>query len=153
MGLLDRVQQVVAEVSGFAGGVQTVVRNVGSHLKQDFMEAGFTLQAQIARTITSLFDDAMKPLLHDCVSKFGQEGLDRAVREDRNLVGMMYKYRPSYLRYVHQARRIRSFVTWDDQRFAGELQAYLEDQGLHVDPAAYEWLVRTVRRFHDEIYG
>jgi len=128
-----------------------------------YQHASSGLQAQIAETITGLVERAMRPIMLKYIDGsfrmstgevlHGQSAFDRIVREDKDILVLIEKYRPSYLFYLDKARGVKRYINWDSVEFASNLQAYLAENGIRVDREGYEYLVRTVDRFRDRIYS
>lgn len=137
--------------------------DVRSYLSKAYRHASSGLQQQIAETITGLVERAMRPILMRYINGTfkmstgetlqGQSAFDRLVREDKDVLALIEKYRPSYMFYLDKARGVKDYILWDSGAFASNLMAYLVEQGIRVDDDGYDYLVRTCDRFRDRIYG
>jgi hypothetical protein len=112
-----------------------------------------SFQDEVASIITDLVDNAMRPIVGQYIEKFGQKGFNRLVAEDKDLLIMIEKYRPSYLFYLNRARKLRRYIKWNNLVFADDLRAYLQEQGISVDSSGYDYLQRTCERFRKRILG
>ena len=122
-------------------------------VNEEFRGAGSALQEEVAAIITDLVDNAMRPIVGQYIQKFGQKGFNRLANEDRDLVGLIEKYRPSYIFYLNRAKKLRRYIKWNNMEFADNLRAYLQDQGISVDKSGYAYLLRTCERFRKQIFG
>jgi hypothetical protein len=122
-------------------------------VNEEFRRAGSALQDEVASIITDLIDNAMRPIVGQYIEKFGQKGFDKLVAEDKDLLVVIEKYRPSYLFYLNRARKLRRYIKWNNLAFADDLRAYLQEQGISVDSRGYDYLLRTCERFRKRILG
>jgi len=121
-------------------------------VNEEFRRAGSALQNEVASIITDLLDNAMRPTIGQYIEKFGQKGFERIVNEDRDLLILIEKYRPSYLFYLNRARKLRRYIKWSNSSFALNLKAYLEEKGIKVNEGGYDYLLRTCERFRRRIF-
>jgi hypothetical protein len=121
-------------------------------VNEEFRKAGSALQEEVASIITDLIDNAMRPIVGQYIEKFGQKGFERLVNEDRDLLILIEKYRPSYLFYLNRAKKLRRYIRWNNVTFADNLRAYLEQQRITVSNEGYDYLVRTCERFKRRIF-
>ncbi len=121
-------------------------------VNEEFRRAGSALQEEVAAIITDLIDNAMRPTVGQYIEKFGQNGFDRLVSQDRDLLVLIEKYRPSYLFYLNRARKLRRYIRWNNEAFAINLRTYLEEAGISVDRPGYAYLLRTCERFRKQIF-
>ncbi len=121
-------------------------------VNDEFRRAGSTLQNEVASIITDLIDNAMRPIVGQYIEKFGQKGFERLVSEDRDLLVLIEKYRPSYLFYLNRAKRLCRYIKWSNPAFAGNLRAYLEERQIIVNEEGYNYLLRTCERFRRKIF-
>ena len=136
---------------------------VAAGVSKRYSQATTSLQRDVAEIITDLVVNFMQPtILHyittpmklkDGTTVQGQSAFDRMAREDKDVLALVEKYRPSYLWYLDRARRIRKYVQWDNDRFVGLLSDYLGNNGVSVDQAGQAYLWRTVERFRRRIYS
>ena len=121
------------------------------------------LQKQIAETLTGLVTNVMQPVLlryiegtyhlRDGTTVHGQSAFDRLVKEDKDLLVLIEKYKPSYLMHIDKARRVRKYILWNNDGFAVQMADYLEKHGIEVTREGYAYLWRTVERFRRRIYS
>jgi hypothetical protein len=90
--------------------------------------------------------------LKDGTTVSGQSAFDRLVKEDKDIVALIEKYRPSYLRYLDKARGVKEYINWSNASFANNLAGFLREHGVEVTPAGYDYLFRTCERFRRRIY-
>ena len=121
-------------------------------VNEEFRRAGSALQEEVAAIITDLIDNAMRPTVGQYIEKFGQNGFNRLVSEDRDLLILIEKYRPSYLFYLNRAKRLRRYIRWNNVAFADNLRAYLEVRRVSVDERGYSYLLKTCERFRKRIF-
>jgi len=121
-------------------------------VNEEFQKAGSALQEEIASIITDLIDNAMRPVIGQYIQKFGQDGFERIVNEDRDLLILIEKYRPSYLFYLNRAKKLRRYIRWNNAAFAENLRAYLNEKGIIVDSSGFAYLLRTCERFRKRIF-
>jgi hypothetical protein len=148
----DVLDRVIDEFSWLAG-----------YVKEGFESLPTSLQREVAATITGLIDNAMRPLLlqyidqpvhlKDGTTVQGQSAFDRMVAEDKDVLALIEKYRPSYLFYLEKAKKLRQYIQWDNRRFATNLAAFLQEHGIDVGAEGYGYLERTVERFRRRIYS
>jgi len=121
------------------------------------------MQREIAETITGLVEMVMRPMLlsyiegtyqlKDGTTVSGQSAFDRLVREDKDIVALIERYRPSYLRYLDKARGVKEYINWSNDRFADNLTWFLQEHGIRVTEEGYRYLWRTCDRFRRRIYA
>ena len=151
------IDEVLARANEKFGGLSKFVN-------QRFDRLSFSLQAEVQGIITDLLvrgiqgeiaEYVARPLtLRDGTTVQGQSAFDRIVREDKDVYGLIERYRPSKLKYVRAGRKIREFIAWDSAEFARIIAAYLEEEhGLRVGGAGLAYLERTCDRFKSRIYG
>jgi hypothetical protein len=121
-------------------------------VNEEFRRAGSALQDEVASIITDLIDNAMRPVMGKYIQKFGQKGFEKLVSEDRDLVILIEKYRPSYLFYLNRAKKLRRYIRWSNSAFAENLRAYLQEQEINVNDEGYDYLLRTCERFRRRIF-
>ncbi len=121
-------------------------------VSEEFRRAGTALQDEVASIITDLIDNAMRPIVGQYIEKFGQKGFERLVNEDRDLLVLIEKYRPSYLFYLNRARRLRRYIKWSNTAFAENLRAYLQEKKINVDDDGFNYLLITCERFRRRIF-
>jgi hypothetical protein len=121
-------------------------------VNEEFRRAGSALQDEVASIITDLIDNAMRPVMGKYIQKFGQKGFEKLVSEDRDLVILIEKYRPSYLFYLNRAKKLRRYIRWSNSAFAENLRAYLQEQEISVNEEGYNYLLRTCERFRRRIF-
>ena len=136
---------------------------VTGYVTAKYQQVKKSLQDEIAETITDLVEKVMRPTLLNYIQGtyhlkdgsvvHGQSAFDRMVSEDKDIVALIEMYRPSYMRYLDQARKVRDFVKWDSERFADNLAGFLGEHGIEVTPRGRAYLVRTCERFRKRIYG
>jgi hypothetical protein len=119
---------------------------------EEFRRAGSALQDEVASIITDLIDNAMRPIVGQYIEKFGQKGFERLVSEDRDLLVLIEKYRPSYLFYLNRAKKLRRYIKWSNAAFAENLRSYLQEQEIIVNDEGYNYLLRTCERFRRSIF-
>ena len=122
-----------------------------------------SLQEEVAEIVTDLVVNFMRPtLLHyvetpvtlkDGTTVQGQSSFDRMVEEDRDVLAMIEKYRPSYLWYLDRARRIRQYIRWSNERFVDVLVPFLEEHDVSIDKRGRAYLLRTTERIRWRIYS
>ena len=149
---MSRLDEIVNHFGSFTG-----------YLNEKYRRAKRGLQAQIAETVTNLVIGVMQPMLlqyieapiklKDGTTVQGQSSFDRLVREDKDIVAMIEHYRPSYNRYINQARRFRDYIDWNSRRFAVQLAVFLDENGIVVTQEGDAFIYRTVERFRRKIYG
>ena len=120
-------------------------------VNEEFRKAGSALQG-VAAIITDLIDNAMRPVVGQYIKKFVQKGFERLVNEDRDLLCLIEKYRPSYLFYLNRAKKLRRYIRWNNSAFAENLRAYLQEQDSDVSDEGYNYLLRTCERFRRRIF-
>lgn len=135
---------------------------VGSYVTPAYKRLPSGLQREIAETISGLIENVMRPTLlqfimapvklKDGTTVQGQSSFDRMVREDKDVLALIEKYRPSYLFYLDKARKNREYIAWDSERFTASLSDFLEESGILVGPAGRAYLRRTIERFRQRIY-
>jgi hypothetical protein len=69
----------------------------------------------------------MRPIVGQYIEKFGQKGFERLVKEDRDLLVLIEKYRPSYLFYLNRAKKLRRYIKWSNSAFAENISARTRD--------------------------
>jgi hypothetical protein len=121
-------------------------------VNEEFRRAGSALQDEVASIITDLIDNAMRPVMGQYIQKFRQKGFEKLVSEDRDLVILIEKYRPSYLFYLNRAKKLRRYIRWSNSAFAENLRAYLQEQEINVNDEGYDYLLRTCERFRRRIF-
>lgn len=125
---------------------------LSGYVNEEFHKAGSALQEEVAAIITDLIDNAMRPIVGRYIEKFGQQGFEKLVNEDRDLLVLIEKYRPSYLFYLNRARKLRRYIRWNNAAFANNLEVYLEEQRITVSNEGYDYLLRTSERFKRRIF-
>jgi hypothetical protein len=135
------IQNIVAKFDWLTGFVN-----------EEFRRAGSALQDEVTSIITDLIDNAMRPIIGQYIQKFGQKGFERMVNEDRDVLTLIEKYRPSYLFYLDRAKKLRRYIKWNNAAFAANLMGYLQDQGITVNGEGYGYLLRTCERFRRRIF-
>jgi hypothetical protein len=121
------IQSIVAKFDWLSGFVT-----------EEFRRAGSALQDEVASIITDLIDNAMRPIVGQYIEKFGQKGFERLVKEDRDLLILIEKYRPSYLFYLNRAKKLRRYIKWSSSALAENLRAYLQEQEIIVNDEGYK---------------
>jgi hypothetical protein len=135
------IQNIVAKFDWLTGFVN-----------EEFRRAGSALQDEVTSIITDLIDNAVRPIIGQYIQKFGQKGFERMINEDRDLLTLIEKYRPSYLFYLDRAKKLRRYIKWNNAAFAANLKGYLQDQGITVNRGGYGYLLRTCERFRRRIF-
>lgn len=133
-------------------GIITRFDWVSGFVTEEFRKAGSALQDEVASIITDLIDNAMRPIVGQYIEKFGQKGFERLVKEDRDLLILIEKYRPSYLFYLNRAKKLRRYIKWSNSAFAENLKAYLQEQDIIVNDEGYNYLLRTCECFRRRIF-
>jgi hypothetical protein len=137
--------------------------NVHSYVTRKFESLSFSLQAEITEIVTDLIEKGIRSEVLDYVNKpmhlrdgttvQGQSAFERLVKEDKDIYALIERYRPSKLWYVRRARSIKDYISWDSRGFAAMIAPFLEESGISVDRAGFDYLVRTCDRFRAKIYG
>src|SRR5579875_1939302 len=101
-----------------------------------------SLQEQVSETISELVFQVLAPQLLSYINSTivtrdgeqlsSQQAFERAIKEDKDLLLLIEKYKPSYLYYINKAKRIRRFIKWDSKRFTILLANYLRENGIYV---------------------
>lgn len=125
---------------------------MSSFVTEEFRRAGSSLQDEVASILTDLIDNAMRPIVGQYIEKFGQKGFERLVSEDKDLLVLIEKYRPSYLFYLNRTKKLRRYIKWSNSAFAENLKAYLQEQEIIVNDEGYKYLLRTCERFRRRIF-
>jgi hypothetical protein len=122
-----------------------------------------SLQGQISKTIAELVFGVLAPnLLHYINSSIttrdgevlsSQQAFDRAVKEDKDILLLIERYRPSYIAYINRAKRIRNYIKWDSAYFTSLLVNYLQENGIQINEEGRNYIYRTVERFRNRIYS
>jgi hypothetical protein len=121
-------------------------------VNEEFRRAGSGLQDEVTSIVTDLIDNAMRPIVGQYIEKFGQSGFERLVNEDRDLLVLIEKYRPSYLFYLNRAKKLRRYIKWSNSAFTENLRSYLQEKGIDVNGEGYDYLLRTCERFRRRIF-
>jgi hypothetical protein len=140
---------------GIAASLRGIISRfdwLSGFVTEEFRRAGTALQDEVASIITDLIDNAMRPIVGQYIEKFGQKGFERLVSEDRDLLILIEKYRPSYLFYLNRAKKLRRYIKWSNSAFAENLRAYLQEQEIIVNYEGYNYLLRTCERFRRRIF-
>jgi hypothetical protein len=140
---------------GIAASLRGIISRfdwLSGFVTEDFRRAGTALQDEVASIITDLIDNAMRPIVGQYIEKFGQKGFERLVSEDRDLLILIEKYRPSYLFYLNRAKKLRRYIKWSNATFAENLREYLQEQEIIVNDEGYNYLLRTCERFRRRIF-
>jgi hypothetical protein len=140
---------------GIAASLRGIISRfdwLSGFVTEEFRRAGSALQDEVASIITDLIDNAMRPIVGQYIEKFGQKGFERLVSEDRDLLVLIEKYRPSYLFYLNRAKKLRRYIKWSNSAFAENLRAYLQEQEINVGDEGYNYLLRTCERFRSRIF-
>ena len=136
---------------------------VSGYMAEGLEKLPTSLQEEVAEIVTDLVVNFMRPtLLHyvetpvtlkDGTTVQGQSSFDRMVEEDRDVLAMIEKYRPSYLWYLDRARRIRQYIRWSNERFVDVLVPFLEEHDVSIDKRGRAYLLRTTERIRWRIYS
>ena len=136
---------------------------VSGYMAEGLEKLPTSLQEEVAQIVTDLVVDFMRPtLLHyietpvtlkDGTTIEGQSSFDRMVEEDKDLLALIEKYRPSYLWYLDRATKIRQYIRWDNERFVDLLAPFLEENGVRVDGNGRGYLLRTSEGVRRRIYS
>ena len=135
---------------------------VSGYVAEGLEKLPTSLQEEVAEIVTDLVVNFMRPtLLHyietpvalkDGTTVQGQSSFDRMVGEDRDILAMIEKYRPSYLWYLDRARKVRQYIRWSNERFVDVLVPFLEDHNVSVDERGRAYLLRTTDRIGRRVY-
>jgi len=127
------------------------------------IDAMKSLQEQVSETISELVFQVLAPQLLSYINSTivtrdgeqlsSQQAFERAIKEDKDLLLLIEKYKPSYLYYINKAKRIRRFIKWDSKRFTILLANYLRENGIYVSEEGMNYIYRTVERFRQKIYS
>ena len=136
---------------------------ITGYVAEGFERLPTSLQEEVAEIVTDLVVNFMQPtLLHyietpvalkDGTTVRGQSSFDRMVKEDRDVLAMIEKYRPSYLWYLDRAKRIRQYIRWSNERFVDALVPFLDEHDVSVDERGRAYLLRTTDRIRRRIYS
>ena len=136
---------------------------VSGYVAEGLEKLPTSLQEEVAEIVTDLVVNFMRPtLLHyietpvalkDGTTVQGQSSFDRMVGEDRDILAMIEKYRPSYLWYLDRARKVRQYIRWSNERFVDVLVPFLEDHNVSVDERGRAYLLRTTDRIRRRVYS
>src|SRR5579875_4145487 len=113
-----------------------------------------SLQEQVSETISELVFQVLAPQLLSYINSTivtrdgeqlsSQQAFERAIKEDKDLLLLIEKYKPSYLYYINKAKRIRRFIKWDSKCFTILLANYLRENGIYVSEEGMNYIYRTV---------
>lgn len=151
------------DIDSLIDGINQKFGAVGGRVRREAGRVPTGLRAEISGIITDLVDNAMRPMLlhyiatpvhlRDGTTVEGQSAFDRMVKEDKDVLALVERYRPSMLWYLRRAQKVKEYLNWDSNRFAGSLADFLEENGVRVDSRGMAYLVRTCDRFKSRIYG
>ena len=136
---------------------------ITGYVAEGFERLPTSLQEEVAQIVTDLVVNFMQPtLLHyiltpvrlkDGTTVQGQSAFERMIREDKDVLALVEKYRPSYLWYLDRAKKVRQYVQWDNSRFVDLMDVYLAEHGVETGAAGRAYLWRTIERFRRRIYS
>lgn len=133
--------------------LKNIANKFGSFVTKEYNDASASLQNEISGVVTDIVENVMRPTMANYILKYGQKGFDKAVSQDKDMLSMIRKYRPSYLWYVRRARSVKRYIKWNPDLFVENLAAFLGEHDIYVNDKAREWLARNVESFRKEIYG
>ena len=116
---------------------------------------------EINRTIAYIVKKVVVPLIAKYLTEpiqlkdgrvvYGQEALDMAVEQNKDLYDLMVRYKPEYLEYIN--RIDFSNINWDSESYAKALAKYLKKKGIRIDERTYNYLYEQIENFRRHIYG
>lgn len=110
---------------------------------------------EINRTVTYIVKKVVMPLIVKYITEpiqlkdgrviQGQEAVDMAVAQNKDMYDLIMKYKPEYMKYL---KRIDfSYINWDSEEYAKYLAKYLRKNGIKVDEKTEEYLYRQIENF------
>lgn len=104
------------------------------------------LKREVQRILVEAALRAWEGYLDTWIEKYGQQGLDLLVEEDRDAIEHLQRTRPDLMAWIPRVKRIVSGRDWDVDSFTERLCEYLRRKGLRVTTKHEKWIRREMER-------
>lgn len=117
---------------------------------------------EVSRTINYIAKKVLVPILYKYMTEpiqlkdgrvvQGKEALDEAIRQNKDLVQLMLKYRPEYMKYINVVKGSRDYIQWDTDEFLRMLVSYMKRNGIELDEREKGYVREQIENFRRLIY-
>lgn len=107
------------------------------------------LRREVRRLLAEVVLRAWQGYVDTWIAKYGQEGLDRLVEEDKDAIRHLRETRPDLLSWLPRVRRVVSGEDIDVDGFTDRICEYLAGRGLTVTDRHRGWIRREIKKIRD----
>jgi hypothetical protein len=110
-----------------------------------------TLREEIDEILSKATESYFKAQIEKWILKYGQEGFDRLVEENRNAWEHASATRPDLFVWVPKIRKILSRINFEPERWTERICEYLEEKGLVVTEKHRQWIYAQIQDIYNRI--
>lgn len=145
---MKSIEEVIEHFRGFASSSK-------KKLQEKIEVAVKPFREEVEELITEILEGEILPYVENyLLRKYNEEDFHRKVDQNFDLVRDLYEnHYDVYMKYLRRARKIRSFINWDNEKFCKIFVKVLEERGFTIREKDVQWLMRNIEALRREIYS